>query len=452
MDLKSKTVTKKLLLICIALIINNYGFHYSQDRPLVSTGKLKFYFDTSSFRGKADSTCQEFYLMFHADQINELNINSKASFSTVAGISKSDGELVSSSKWITSVDLINDMAESKKMVVFDQWNQNLLPGNYNISISISIDTLLLSGQLNGTFDVKKMDVPSLQISDIQFVFKTDELKENSIFNKAGLNVLPNVWRRYGVLNPNLIFYYEIYGIDTSYNESLFAEYKIIAPDRRVVKTLNEVPIKRTATQRSVLHIINVESLPSSTYELSIIIIDQISGKKTDVHRNFEIFQFDRLISKSTLSQDEIYMFDQLFRYLADQKDYQLYKKLNDNEKGIFIVQFWKSKDPTPSTPENEYLLDIVGRFNYANNNFSWGDDEGWESDRGRVLLQYGMPDQIESHDSEPSTLPYEVWTYQMDKNYIFVFIDKNSNGYFTLTHSNKEGEVNNPTWISLVRE
>jgi GWxTD domain-containing protein len=430
--------------------INNY----SQDIPAVSRGKLKFYFDSASFKGIADSTYQEFYLMFHSDQIKEIetDTNSSSIINLETKIFSPAGVELSKRSWVTEINFQRDSTEFKDMVTFDQWGDYLVPGIYNISINVSDSKGITAGTLESDFEVKQIDGNSFSLSDVQLVFKTEDETENKLFRKAGKNVFPNVWRRYGVLNPKLSFYYEIYGVDTTVSEPLLVDYTIINEEKEVAKKISGTELKRDGNERSVLQALDISNLSSSLYNLEIVVTDPYSDKRTSQNKKFEVIQFDRLISKTSLSPDEIYMFDHLFSYLADKKDYQLYKRLNDNEKGIFIVEFWKSKDPTPSTPENEYLLDIVGRFKYANNNFSWGNIQGWKSDRGRVLLQYGMPDQIESHDSEPTTVPYVVWTYQMDKNYIFVFIDKNSTGNFILTHSNKEGEVSNPTWISLVKE
>jgi GWxTD domain-containing protein len=427
---------------------------YCQDLPVVSQGKLKFYFDTGSFMGKGDSSYQEFYLMFFADQLNEMvtKQDDKPKINASVNIFNLDDKTISSKNWVTEVNLITESNELKNMVTFDQWGDFLIPGKYNISINITNNSNSISGNLNAKIEVKEMNNSYLHTSDIQFVFNTDDQNENTIFTKSGMNVYPNVWRRYGVLNPKLIFYYEVYGIDTTYKEPLFVDYSIVTQENQVMKNIKDIEIKRTANRRSVIHAMNIENLPSANYNLVITITDPILEIKTSVQRKFEIFQLDRLAAQSHISAEDIYMFDQLFSYLADSKEFQIYKKLNDSEKEIFIVQFWKSKDPTPSTPENEYLTTILERFNYSNQNFGWGNQPGWESDRGRVLIQYGMPYEIESHDSEPSTVPYEVWTYQLDKNYIFVFIDRNSTGKFILTHSTMEGEVSNPSWISLVKE
>lgn len=430
--------------------INNY----SQDVPAVSKGKLKFYFDSASFRGKADSTYQEFYLMFHSDQLNELRSNddNKIVINIETVIHNLDAQQVNSRDWVTEITLQSDSTDLREMVTFDQWGDYLNPGNYNISINVSDSKGASAGSLFSDFDVKQIGSGSFCLSDVQLVFKTEDETENKLFRKAGRNVFPNVWRRYGVLNPKLTFYYEVYGIDTTFSEPLLVDYTIINKEQVVAKKISAIELKRESNQRSVLQALDISNLSSSLYYLEIVVTDPKSGLRVSENKKFEMIQFDRYSSPYSLSEEDIEMFNELFSYIADDVEYKQYKGLNDSEKGNFILNYWQSKDPNPSTPENEYLLKVIEKFNYANKNFSWSDLPGWKSDRGRVLIKYGIPTNIESHSSEPNTVPYELWTYQYEKNYFFVFADRRTTGKYTLIHSDMIGEVSDPTWINLIRK
>ena len=118
----------------------------------------------------------------------------------------------------------------------------------------------------------------------------------------------------------------------------------------------------------------------------------------------------------------------------------------------FIVQYWKEMDPDSTTIENEYLIEIQKRFNYANNYFGWAGINGWDTDRGRICIKYGIPNEINQYNTEADTTPYEIWTYNENKTYEFVFGDLNSNGRYVLLHSNKEGEIYNDNWQELIKK
>ena len=89
--------------------------------------------------------------------------------------------------------------------------------------------------------------------------------------------------------------------------------------------------------------------------------------------------------------------------------------------------------------------------------FIQGFSKGYLTDRGRVYLQYGAPNDVKSVPSDPVTLPYEIWDYYYlnnQSNVKFVFYDPVLTGNdYELLHSNLYGEVQNPNWrMHLVRK
>jgi GWxTD domain-containing protein len=96
----------------------------------------------------------------------------------------------------------------------------------------------------------------------------------------------------------------------------------------------------------------------------------------------------------------------------------------DEERENFIENFWRRRDPNPDTEENEYREEYYERIAYANEKFSSG-IPGWKTDRGRIYIAWGKPDEIESHPTggaydRPSyegggsttTYPFETWWYR----------------------------------------
>ena len=112
-------------------------------------------------------------------------------------------------------------------------------------------------------------------------------------------------------------------------------------------------------------------------------------------------------------------------YIITPEEVTAFKQLsNDEERDQFIENFWLRRDPTPDTPENEFKEEHYRRIAYANENFGAG-MPGWKTDRGRVYIIWGKPDQIESHPTggtydrpqeegggTTSTYPWEVWRYR----------------------------------------
>jgi GWxTD domain-containing protein len=112
-------------------------------------------------------------------------------------------------------------------------------------------------------------------------------------------------------------------------------------------------------------------------------------------------------------------------YIITPEERAAFKKLQtDEEREQFIEQFWLRRDPDPDTPENEYREEYYRRIAYANERFSSG-IPGWKTDRGRIYVTFGPPDEIESHPAggpyerplyegggQTTTYPFEVWFYR----------------------------------------
>ncbi len=101
-------------------------------------------------------------------------------------------------------------------------------------------------------------------------------------------------------------------------------------------------------------------------------------------------------------------------YIITRTEKDVFLKLTtDRERDLFIEAFWKHRDPTPGTPENEFKTEHYRRINYANHFFGrQGPRPGWKTDRGRVYIILGEPNDIQRFDAKTQTYPAEVWFYQ----------------------------------------
>lgn len=130
---------------------------------------------------------------------------------------------------------------------------------------------------------------------------------------------------------------------------------------------------------------------------------------------------------------------------------------NDEERDNFIEAFWQRRDPTPDTEENEYKEEHYQRIAYANEHFAAG-VPGWKTDRGRIYIVFGKPDEIESHPSggtyerpmeegggETSTFPFENWRYRyidgIGQEVIMEFVDTCMCGEYHMTMDRSEKDA-----------
>ncbi len=91
------------------------------------------------------------------------------------------------------------------------------------------------------------------------------------------------------------------------------------------------------------------------------------------------------------------------------------KLTNDRERELFMETFWKQRDPTPGTPENEYKEEIDKRFQYVNQFYGRGTTrEGWRTDMGRIHMVLGPPASVEHFEASIGLVPCQSWSYYGD--------------------------------------
>ncbi len=96
-----------------------------------------------------------------------------------------------------------------------------------------------------------------------------------------------------------------------------------------------------------------------------------------------------------------------------------------------LHKFWKQYDPTPETEYNELMEEYYSRIDYAALEFRGiSKNNGLSTDRGKIYIQHGKPDNIE-RASDTRGYVVETWVYK-NLNHRFVFVDKQGTGNFIL--------------------
>jgi GWxTD domain-containing protein len=145
-------------------------------------------------------------------------------------------------------------------------------------------------------------------------------------------------------------------------------------------------------------------------------------------------------------------------YIISEEERQAFKRLaTGEEKDQFIESFWLRRDPTPDSAENEFQEEHYRRIAYANERFASG-IPGWKSDRGRIYITFGPPDERETHPSggsyerpmeegggSTSTYPFEKWRYRwiegVGSDIQIEFVDKTMTGEYRMTMDPSEKDA-----------
>jgi GWxTD domain-containing protein len=144
-------------------------------------------------------------------------------------------------------------------------------------------------------------------------------------------------------------------------------------------------------------------------------------------------------SKKWLEEDVV--------YIITPRERQVFEKLRTaREKDIFIEAFWKQRDPTPGTPENEFKEEHYRRIDHANRYFGRQSPlPGWKTDRGRIHIILGEPNDIQKFDNTAETYPAEVWFYQgkteseLPPAFNIVFFKEHGSGDYKLYSPTRDG-------------
>lgn len=137
----------------------------------------------------------------------------------------------------------------------------------------------------------------------------------------------------------------------------------------------------------------------------------------------------------------------LTRYIILEEERDVFLQLkSDRERDIFIEAFWKQRDPTPGTPENEFKKEHIKRFVYANEHFSrTSSREGYLTDRGEIYIILGPPISISRYPSTKGLYPCEVWSYYGDEekgippHFSLVFFQRGGAGEYELYNPTADG-------------
>ncbi|MBX3044118.1 MAG: GWxTD domain-containing protein [Candidatus Kapabacteria bacterium] len=171
-------------------------------------------------------------------------------------------------------------------------------------------------------------------------------------------------------------------------------------------------------------VLNIE-LPSAqlspgTYTLKI---------NNDTENDSAQFDFDVIWVDMPLAlRNPKYAIETMY-YILDDAEYKEMNSGSDADKSRKIMDYWKSKDPTKSTPYNEAMTEYFRRVDYAFFNFqTLREKDGAKSERGKIYILHGKADNIEKKLVDGKQ--FEIWNYNMlGKSFHFELV---TNGLYIL--------------------
>ncbi|MDX5346540.1 MAG: GWxTD domain-containing protein [Hymenobacteraceae bacterium] len=313
----------------------------------------------------------------------------------------------------------------------------------------------------------------VQLSDIQLLESFTPSTQKNDYSKHGYSLISYVSDFYPKGMDKLPIFTEIYHADkvAGAKEPLVIFYSLQAKATKEAVSGGRSR-QEAAPVNLLLAELDLSVVPSGNYELVIDVRDK-QNKSLAVQRRFIQRSNPDLTAKldeQALNEDVSLTFaglipaEKLSDYLlahypvantAEQGFIEtLARSTNEGRKRSYIYHFWRKRNG--DNAETAWL-EYKKRIDYVDQKFSNRTFKGYESDRGRVFLQYGPPNQVHNERTDvkrpvnnSDSRPYEIWHYyslENQTNREFVFIQRNlGNNNYDLLHSNARGEISNPNW------
>lgn len=293
----------------------------------------------------------------------------------------------------------------------------LQPGEYKIRMSVYEQRTKKYSEKENAIQIRDFKKEPLSISDIMIVSKFNEVNGRKY-------ITPDVSRNVGSLDTFYLFFF-VYR--NSEQPSVDVKCKITDSKNEQVFSKNESfdITKVIDFQNRIIIAVPTNNLSMDKYNIAIF----VSDSQFEVTRNSTFYNEDIDFPIDLTNIDEA--ISQLQYIAKDSEMEEIEDAKTDAEKRKKFIEFWNSKDPSPSTKRNEVMLEYYKRIKYADKHYSTPYTSGWKTDMGMVYVIFGLPNNIERHPYEMGTKPYEIWDYY-DINRQFVFIDDSGFGDYRL--------------------
>lgn len=349
------------------------------------------------------------------------------------------------------------------------------PGSYSIWMEL---TDLADTMNRSVLPEQSIVAPDFEeapdLSDIQFFdVYTMQTQDASWFSKNGIYYRPLLYPFYPTEARLMHFYAEIYGMDKAHaREDFLLRYMIRRKGwTEPIEGFLLFEKQKGDAVNVVLGSFDLGELPSGSYEFVIEVRNR--GNELLATQTAAFMRSNKL-SVSDLSSIRLLDVSGTFAEACEAEMMPFYlKSLKPRATSVeqraiddliatndtvlmrkFLYNFWVARNPSdPAGAWKDYLVMV----NYVNGKYDLLNRHGFETERGRVYLQYGPPNDIFESRFEAGTKPYEIWQYNIipngETNVVFVFFNDDlvSNDY-RLIHSTATGEVHNQRWKLLIND
>ena len=313
-------------------------------------------------------------------------------------------------------------------------------------------------------------------SNIQIIESFTKTSSQSIITKNGYDLIPYNINYFPKAQNSLKFYLECYNLDTVIGKgSKFVYSYYIENNENSQKQFGYTSFQKQKANRinPLLAQFDISRLPSGNYNLVIEVKDSLNitqaQKKWFFQRQGDAMQAEVMPSNNVKTIEDFFNTvqnaDSLKQYIeclwpistVKEREWQQVetKRKEPSIMRSYLVDYWKAQAGDTIDPLKIWYT-YYKQVLEVNALLKCGTQKGYYTDRGRVYLQYGKPDQRSQFNSEPNTYPYEIWQYyriydratkRFFTNKKFVFANfAIADDCYKLIHSEVKGEIYDERW------
>jgi GWxTD domain-containing protein len=338
----------------------------------------------------------------------------RARYEMTAIVYDMDGRQVTGDSWRRTVEVATyGETNSRRTADADVVEFTVDPGRYALKLELtSIDTRA-SGRIDRLATVPEMEPGTLTMGTI--VFETEATSPDG----AGGAAL-NPARIYGEDNPTVIARIPVYGAPGP----AYVLEQSVHNERGILQKAWSDTLEQTAFLTEHVEEFTVLDLEVGAHLLRVDLVPLDEGEASRQRARFRV-----VTSPLSWGEDPEKMIDQI-SYVATREEMDFLTSVPAEERDPLWEEFWASRDPEPSTVVNEFKTEFLRRLGYANAQFT-SIVEGWQTDMGRVYIQLGEPDDIDSQPIGQMLNAWEIWYYYSEHTK-YVFVDREGFGEFVL--------------------
>ncbi len=434
--------------------------------------KLNVDLDYSRFNYDDSTGYLELYYGFPKNQLKAVTVENKKVVNGIIQIKikdKATGNGVLEKSWQIS-DYVNPSGDAGSQLLNGVINLRLAFGSFSFFV-LSYDGNDNSVSDTISFDIVIRALPQnrFSMSDIQLASSINAAgnKTEDYFVKNNYEVIPNPAGVYGENLPVLYFYSELYNLDKNPSSGFLKVNYLLQNsfEENVLVKTKYIPTKHN----SIVDVgaLNILKYPTGTYTLQVEVIDTVksfsikTGRKLYIYNpsvvdTSEHFNYKTGVAQSIfslLTDEEVIRYFEYSKYIATQDEKDDWNKISTEAgRKEYLVNFWNKRNKNSGLADNTYQNEYFNRVELANKRYNMMQKSGWKTDRGRVLIMYGEPNEIETHPDEPDMKPYEVWKYfSIESGVTFIFGNIEGFGDYSLIHSTKKGELQDENWQRFIQ-